>query len=259
MTRLSWDGTESRQHEAGVDRGVFYPSVGPGVPWNGLIKVLETVESTGSTVTYIDGKKTVNQIELGTFAADISAFTYPDEMMPYDGFAEPMYTGQKRPTFNLSYRSLIGNGAQGLSYGYRLHLIFNCMLSPTPRANDTLNDVSKIMDFEWKLSTTPVATPFSRPTAHFVIDSRNVVPEALEAIENLLYGTNDTASIFPTVQQILDIFEANAIFIVVNNGDGTATVTGPDDWVFPVGDDQVSISSPSFNQIDTVHILATSY
>lgn len=258
--RISWDDPGSRLFEAGVDRGVFFPKGGQGVPWNGLLSVKEAVDNEGSSIMYVDGQKIINQLQLGDFAADISAITYPDELYPYDGYQKPIFSGQARPLFNLSYRSLIGDGREGLSYGYRLHLIFNCMLTPANRVNQTMNDQMDISNFEWKLSTVPVATPYNRPTAHFMLDSPNLEPGALTAVENMLYGIDGGEnSIFPTVQQLLDIFEANAIFIVVDNGNGTVTITGPDDWVLPIGSDQVSITSPSFNQIDDIHILAKSY
>jgi hypothetical protein len=258
--RLTWDELGSHQYETGVDRGVFYPSVGSGVPWNGLVNVKETVENDGTLTTYVDGARIINQLQLGQFGADISAFTYPDELMPYDGYTSPMYSGQHRRRFHLSYRSQIGSDTKDTSYDYRLHLIFNCLLTPTIRENNSLNNNSETLLFEWKLSTIPVALPHNRPTSHFMLDSRDVQPDALAAIENILYGIDGGSNAtFPTVQQILDVFEANAIFIVVDNGDGTATITGPDEWVHSVGTDQVFINSPSFNEIDPVHILTTSY
>lgn len=260
MTRISWDSPGSRLFEAGVDRGVFFPKTGPGVPWNGLTSVKESVEDEGSVITYVDGQRIINQLQLGQFAADISAITYPDEMYPYDGYAQPMYSGQPRPLFNLSYRSLIGNDVEGLSYGYRLHLIYNCLLTPTNRVNETLNDASDISEFTWKLSTTSLATPYNRPTPHFIIDSTLASSGALEAIENLLYGvTTGNDPTFPTVQQLLSIFDNNPVFMVLDNGDGTATITAPDDWVYLVAANQYYISSPSVTTIDAARILAKSY
>jgi hypothetical protein len=258
--RISWDDSGSRLFEAGVDRGVFFPKSGPGVPWNGLTSVKETTEGEGALVVYADGQKIINQVELGDFAADISAITYPNEMYPYDGYQEEIYSGQPRTLFSLSYRSMIGNDVEGLSYGYRLHLVFNCMLSPTNRVYETLNDQSDIPDFEWKLSTRPVANPYNRPSSHFMIDSPSVEPGTLTAVENILYGVDGGSDpIFPTVKQLVDIFEANAIFTVVDNSDGTATITGPDDWVYPVATNQYHIESPSVTNIDDTHILARSY
>ena len=236
--RLTWDDAGSRIYEAGVDRGVFYPKNGIGVPWNGLTSVKEAVEGDGLVVAYVDGQKIVNQVELGQFSADISAFTYPNEMYPYDGFGT-YFAGQPRPTFNLSYRSMIGSDTEGLSYGYRLHLIFNCLLQPTNRSNDSLNAGSDIQEFTWKLTTTPVVNPYNRPSSHFFIDSPNVEAGALAAVENMLYGQAGIEPAFPTIQQLIDIFEANAIFVVIDNGDGTATYTGLTGWV-----DQEDVTDP---------------
>lgn len=244
--RISWDDPGSRLFEAGVDRGVFFPKTGLGVPWNGLLSIKESVDNEGSAVVYVDGQKIINQLQLGDFAADISAITYPDEMYPYDGYQQPMFSGQARPLFNLSYRSLIGSDREGLSYGYRLHLIFNCMLAPSNRVNQTMNDQMDISNFEWKLSTVPVATPYNRPSSHFMLESPNLEPGALTAVENMLYGVDGGMNpTFPTVQQLLTIFEANAIVIVVDNGDGTATITGPDANVHMVNADTAELSWPN--------------
>lgn len=257
--KISWDDAGSRKYEAGVDRGVFFPKTGPGVAWNGLTSVKESVDNTGSVVTYADGQKIVNQLQLGSFSADISALTYPDTMLPYDGY-QSLLSGQKRNLFNLSYRSLIGNDTKGTAYNYRLHLVFNCMLAPSNRSHDTVNDSSSMSTFDWKLSTIPVATPYNRPTSHFMIESANVQPGALLALENILYGISNGADpMFPTIQQLLAIFEANSIFTVVDNGNGTATITGPDDQVFSVAANQYKIVSPSVNNLDLTQILATSY
>lgn len=260
MTKLSWDIIGDRHYEAGVDRGVFYPSVGPGVSWSGLTAVRESVANDGSLVSYMDGQKIVNQLQLGDFSATVTALTYPDEMMPYDGYSE-LLSSQKRKSFHLSYRSLIGNGAQDLSYGYRLHLIYNCLLKPTQRANQSVNENSEAQEFSWDLSTLPLATPYDRPTSHFFIDSPNVEQAALTAVETMLYGSDGIDPAMPSVSQLLAIFEANAIFTVTNHGNGTATVTGPAGWVDQDGSDPTkwTLTSPSIAQLDTHTYLARSY
>lgn len=256
---LTWDDAGSRKFEAGVDRGVFYPLTGVGVPWNGLTSVKESVENEGSLVIYVDGQKVINKMQLGTFAANISAVTYPDELYPYDGY-QAIPQGQPQALFNLSYRTLVGSDIENLSYGYRLHLIFNCLLIPTAKSNDTITTSVDISDFEWTLTTVPVATPYSRATAHFIIDSTVVEEASLIAIENILYGQDDGPDPrFPSVEEILAIFETNAIFTVVDNGDGTATITGPDDWVYEVAPDQWMISSPSVTFPEDPYVFVRSY
>lgn len=231
MTNLLWGATGRDIYEAGVDRGVFYPAVGPGVAWEGLTSVEEHEDSSVSAIIYVDGQKRVQQVDLGSFSAKITAFTYPDEFEPYDGYAEQVFSGQKRDLFNFTYRSLVG--VTNDIFSYKLHLIYNCLAQPTTRSNVTTDTNTDILDFTWELTTTPVALPFYRPTAHIIIDSDEVTVGSLAAIENLLYGSAGTDPRMPSIPEILAIFEANAVFIVTDHGDGTATISGPDDQVFP--------------------------
>jgi hypothetical protein len=259
--KLSWDEVGTHEYEVGVDRGVFYPQTGPGVPWNGLLKVNEEAQGTGQLAIYIDGQRRTNQLDLGTFGGSIEAFTYPDEFLPYDGYSEPMFSGQKRPEFDLTYRTLLADDISGTDRGYRLHLVYNCMVTPSNRTNGTLNASVDISTFNWKLSTRPEALPYDRPTAHLYLESPNVEGAALSAIENILYGTSTTNPRMPTIAEIIAIFEANAIFIVINHGDGTATVTGPDDWVFPDAIDPTlwTLASPSIFPLGDHQYKVSSY
>lgn len=227
--RLTWDTSGSRRFESGVSRGVFYPATDPGVPWNGLTAVKERVEKSGNAIIYHDGRRTVNQIELGTFAATIEALTYPDEFELYDGYSEPVFSGQLRKTFNFSYCTFLGDDILGPEAAYRLHLVSNCLAEPTERDNETLN--SDILEFSWDITTTPIALPYNRPTSHVFIDSDKVLPNVLAAIETILYGGEGTDPRFPGIAELLSIFEANALFTVIDNGDGTVTVIGSDEAV----------------------------
>jgi hypothetical protein len=55
----------------------------------------------------------------------------------------------------------------------------------------------------------------------------------------------------PDPQEIFDIFEANSILRVVDNGDGTFTVTGPDDAITMLDDTTFEIDWPSVVVIDS--------
>lgn len=259
--RLTWDDIGSRHYDAGIDRGVFYPSDGPGVAWNGLTAINETVANADSSVIYLDGLKQVNQLGLGDFAATIEAFTYPDEFMPYDGYSEPMFTGQARPQFNLSYRTQMFHDTTGESVGYRLHLVYNCLVKPTTRNLPTLNDGVDISAFSWDLSTVPLALPYDRPTAHLYLESTGVELNALTAIESIIYGSADDDPRIPGMGELLGIFESNAIFTVIDNGDGTATVIGPDDWVYPDPTDPTlwTLTSPSVYPLSDILYKTSSY
>jgi hypothetical protein len=216
---LVWD---SRDFESGIDRGVFFPQNGIGVPWNGLTSIAEDTEGFAQSSYYVDGQKQVNQVDLGSFSATVEAFTYPDEFLPYDGYSKPIFTGQVRPTFNLSYRTFVNET------DYKLHLVYNCMVKPTVRDNATLNSSLDILAFSWNLTTTPVAFPYDRPTSHIFLDSRFVDPATLTIIEDILYGSDGLDPRFPSIVEFLGIFEANALITITDHGDGSFTADGPD-------------------------------
>lgn len=249
MTKLNWNANGERIYGAGVDRGVLYPSTGPGVAWDGLVSVDENISDFNTRVTYMDGQKVQTQVNLGIFAAQISAVTYPLEFEVHDGFAEDGWSGQSRESFNFSYRTMLANEVEGEEYGYEIHLVFNALASPATKDYRTLDDSVSPTTFAWDISTTPEVVADGRPSSHVVINSRQVYPAALAAIENLLYGALENPPTFPTMQELLDLFESFAIFKVVDQGNGIATVSGPDSAVFSTGVDTAMFDWPSVVQL----------
>ena len=254
MTELTWDAPGDRYFETGVDRGVFYPQNAAGVAWNGLVTVKESVENTGQSTYYVDGQKQINQLNLGDFAATIEAITYPDEFLPYDGYVDN-FSGQNRPRFNFTYRTLLGNDIQGTDPGYRLHLVYNCQVKPTAQTNSSLNTSPSTSLFSWDLSTVPVPVQDARASAHFIVDSTQVDPGIIFAIESYLYGTVSTDPQFPDISQLIGIFEANSVYVIIDNGDGSWTATGPDE-AFNIAGSVFSIEWPwvEFLDMDTYKI-----
>ena len=183
MSKLNWDDIGKTTYNAGVDRGVFYPNIGSGIVWNGLLHVQN----------FLDG------------SAILEAITYPDDFLPFDGYTKLMFAGQIRPLFNLSYRTLMGNGAQ--EHDYKLHLLYNCLAIPSLRHISLLNNKPDESTFTWDLSTTAVAIRDAKPSAHIILDATQVDPKVMIVIENYLYGTDSIESAFPTVAQLFDMFE----------------------------------------------------
>lgn len=211
MVRLVWDAHGERYFEGGADRGVLYVSGKPGVPWNGLKAVNETSVESEAKPFYLEGYKYLNLAAAGEFAATIEAFYSPGEFDLCDGTA-PVYNGlaatqQPRKKFGLSYRTLVGNDFDGIDHAYKIHLVYNALATPSPRNNQTLGGAITPMDFQWNLTTQPPLRPNIRPTAHFVIDSRETPPELLAQIENILYGSSPgPAARLPELDEIMDIF-----------------------------------------------------
>lgn len=215
MAILTWDQTGQRFYETGVDRGVLYTPNGSGVynngyAWNGLVSVTESPSGAEATPLYADNIKYLNLVSAETFGATLEAYTYPDQFAQYDGMVTPQ-TGvtigqQPRKTFGLSYRTRLGNDVSGESLGYKLHLVYGCIASPSEKAYSTINDSPEAITFSWEISTTPVPVTGYQPTALIVIDSTKVSPTDLAEIEQFLYGTVGTDPSLPTPDQVLAIF-----------------------------------------------------
>ena len=200
MAKLVWDRTGDRLYETGVKNGVLYiPTSGvysKGVAWNGLTAVTESPSGAEATALYADDIKYLNLMSNEEFGATIEAYTYPDEFAECDGSAsltEGVYIGQQaRKTFGLCYRTTLGNDAKGNDYGYKLHIIYGAMASPSEKAYSTINDSPDAITFSWELSTTPVAVANFKPTASLTIDSTKVDPQKLATLEEILYGKDGT-------------------------------------------------------------------
>lgn len=211
MARLRWNSVGERFFQTGLDRGVLYPMKGRGVPWNGLVSVDESPSGGDAQAYYVDGLKTVNEAQPEEFEATISAYTYPEEFETIDGSAIGesgiSYGQQPRQKFNLSYRTKVGNDVDGVDHAYKIHLIFNALAAPSSVSNQTMDDEVEPSTFSWDITTTPELVSGRLPTAHISIDSRNTPAETLSALEDILYGTSKKNPRFPTMSEIIDLFD----------------------------------------------------
>ena len=199
--KLVWDKTGEHYYETGVKNGVLYPmsasgTYPKGVAWNGLTAITESPSGAEATALYADDIKYLNLMSNEEFGATVEAYTYPDEFAECDGSAsltEGVYIGQQaRKTFGLCYRTTLGNDSKGNDYGYKLHIIYGAMASPSEKAYSTINDSPDAITFSWELSTTPVAVANFKPTASLTIDSTKVDAEKLATLEEILYGKDGT-------------------------------------------------------------------
>ena len=196
MSKLIWDKTGERYYETGVKNGVLYiPTEGvysKGVAWNGLTAVTESPSGAEATALYADDMKYLSLYSAEEFGATIEAYTYPDEFAQCDGsgeLAKGVSIGQQtRKTFGLCYRTTVGNDTDGNDYGYKLHMIYGCMASPSEKAYATINDSPDAITFSWEVTTTPVSVAGFKPTASITIDSTKADPTKLAALEDILYG-----------------------------------------------------------------------
>lgn len=214
---LVWDAAGERLYETGVKKGVLYVQgdagkYPKGVAWNGLTGVTESPSGAEANAIYADDMKYLNLYSAEEFGATIEAYTYPDEFAECDGSAE-LTKGvnigqQKRKAFGMCYRTVLGNDITGEDYGYKLHIIYGAMASPSEKAYATINDSPEAITFSWEITTTPVNVAGLKPTASLVIDSTKADPTKLTALETILYGSESADPRLPLPDEIKTLMTA---------------------------------------------------
>lgn len=215
MSKIVWDKTGERFYETGNKKGVLYPmedgAYGAGVAWNGLINVNHSPSGAEATPLYADDIKYLNLVSAEDFAYSIEAYTYPEEFAECDGsgtLVAGVSIGQQvRKLFGFSHVTTIGNDVKSNNYGYKIHLIYNCLAAPSEKSYATVNDSPEAITFSWEISTTPVEVEGFKPTAILTIDSTKVDPVKLAALEAMLYGDDDTEPHLPLPNEVAALFK----------------------------------------------------
>ena len=211
MAKIVWDETGKRLYEVGVRNGVLYPiqeggEYSLGVPWNGLTAVTESPSGAEATPLYADDIKYLNLMSAEEFGATIEAYTYPEEFAACDGSAELVDGAtigqQARTTFGLCYRTVLGNDVKNDNYGYKLHLIYGCLASPSEKGYNTINDSPEAITFSWEVKSTPVNVTGFKPTSVVIVDSTKVSANGLKALEDALYGTEQKEARLPLPDEV---------------------------------------------------------
>lgn len=213
MPKLTWDKIGERFYETGVNKGVLYPlntetnEYDEGFAWNGLVSVSESPSGAEPSPQYADNIKYLNLMSAEEFGATIECFTYPEQFEECDGSRSVakgvIVTQQSRKTFGFAYQNLIGNDVVGNDYGYKIHLVYGCLASPSEKTRSTVNESPEAATLSYELSTTPVEAPTGfKPTAHVVIDSTKTDPTKLAALEAILYGDDTNKARLPLPTEI---------------------------------------------------------
>jgi hypothetical protein len=221
MSRLEWGLDKS--YAQGVDRGALYLGVYPGIAWNGLVSVDESVVGGEVSTHYFNGTSYLGLISSDIFACAVSAYTYPEELEDHIG------------NFGFTYRNQVPNG-------YQIHLVYQAAGVLAPMAWRTIGASPELALFRWDFTTSPPPMIGIRPTSHFVIDTRYVHPANLALLEDMLYGTESTDPYLPDMAFILEEFGSNVYVTITDHGDGTWTADGPDDLVHLTGPTEFEIS-----------------
>lgn len=211
MSKIVWDAIGDHIFETGVRNGVLYlkgaeGTYNTGVAWNGLTSVSESPEGAEPTDLYADDIKYLTLMSAENFKATIEAYTYPVEFEECDGsatIAKGVVIGQQpRKPFGLCYRTAIGNDTDGNEHGYKLHIVYGCLASPSEKQYSTINDSPEAITFSWEVSATPVNVPGKKPAATLIIDSTKADKSKLTALEAILYGSEADEPRLPLPEEI---------------------------------------------------------
>lgn len=214
--KLKWDQTGERIYETGVSNGVLYVqkangSYDNGVAWNGLSTVTESPSGAESNAIYADNIKYLALTSAEEFGATVEAYTYPDKFAECDGSAEVadgVIIGQQdRKAFGMAYKTIVGNDTEKNTHGYKLHMIYGATAAPSEKGYSTVNDSPEPITLSWELSTTPVEVTGYKPTATLVIDSTKANSEKLKALEDILFGSDETEARLPMPNEVISLMK----------------------------------------------------
>lgn len=254
MSRIVWDHTGQRQFEVGVDRGVLYTPGSSPVAWNGLTAVLEKRDGEGTKPYYLEGVKYFDDPSLSDYRATLQAVTYPDEFSSFDGVQDlgnGLYFENQIPkTFGLSYRTLLGNNLEGSDLGYRIHLLYNLTATPSNRNYSSISTEVRPTEFSWDISGVPEIVAGRRPTSHVVLDSTKMNPRLLQKMEDILYGNALINGSLPPLSTVVSLIVDWALIAIVDNGDGTWSATGPEEYITMLDAKTFQIVSTAASYID---------
>jgi len=198
---LAWDAAGERMYQTGVDRVVLYVQDGSGdyplgVAWNGVISISENPTGGEPSPLYADNLKYLQLMSLEELGLSIEAYMYPDAFEVCDGGEEPIaglkITGQTRAVFGLSWRTVHGNDVLGNAYGYKLHLAYGLLASPSEKSNTSINDSPEAVTFSWDLTSTPETAAGYLASSKLTVDSELAGATQLGLLEDALWGTDPT-------------------------------------------------------------------
>jgi hypothetical protein len=193
----------------------------------------------------------------GDFTGRLKAFTYPDEFDEVNGTPEVTdglnYYNQPSKSFNLSYRTRIGNDIDGENHGYKIHILYNLVAKPEDYSFASQSDSLSPIEFGWTITGTPPKFEKLRPTIHISIDSRNAPPEILSMLEDILYGTDVSEPSLPSLEDISELFGYLGALIIVDHGDGTwSAIDESDSYITMIDSTTFQIDDADATYLDSV-------
>ena len=212
MSKMLWDQNGERLYETGIEQVALFPCTNgaydKGVPWNGVTAVNITPSGGEPTALWANNRKYVTLMSTEEIGGTIEAYMFPDEWAECDGSSAVVpgvYFGQQtRKTFGLVGKSLIGNDTEFNKHGYKLHIIYGGLASPSEKPHASVNESPEVDPMSWEFTTTPVDVNIDdcEPLSYIYIDSTKVDADKLAALEAIIYGTEEAEPRLPLPDEI---------------------------------------------------------
>ena len=221
MPELKWDTLGERYYETGVSNAAIYvknassDTYQSGISWSGVISVNDQLETDDPEPLLDHGIPYFYSYGLSRPILNVAAYTYPEELLDCLGYEQEAGYPWKIPTdskqlFGFTYKSLIGNDSDGNDRAYKLHLFYNCMITPGEESQfgTVTNEIEPmsipfiIYPASFKMTVNGVV----KALTHLVFDSRWFESShgtyKLDRLCNYLYGKKDGNPSFPAPDQI---------------------------------------------------------
>lgn len=201
--KLRWDQIGEKYYETGDKEAVFYKQAADGTypvgeAWSGITGFTESPEGADTTDLWADDQKYLSIRATETYGFTITAYAFPVSFMECDGTAIPvagvLLGQQARKAFGFVIKTTVGNDIDFNDHAYKLHLVYGATVNPSSRDYSTVNDSPEAVEFSWDGTTTPINVPGFKPISCITIDSRTANPNALEALEQKLFGVDGIIS-----------------------------------------------------------------
>lgn len=215
----------------GVDRGFLFVKDVGNFPWSGLTSV--DYQDSGGRLEryYIDGVAYFKNHLAGNFACSVTSLSDPFHDNDVD-------LGQT--IFGFSFReNFICDGEEH----YRLHLVYGLTMVMVGSTVETVTYSGNVGSYSWTGETIPVDLD-GAIGSHIILDSTLLYPWVLHDIEAFLYGPGDGLGTPPSLETLYEFLETMN-FIVIDHGDGRATMTGHSVMLRMLDATECLISSPT--------------
>ena len=177
-----------------------------GEAWNGVTKIEELSTDTVNETIFYDGTQLRSSQQVDICGLKLECITLPSDLSG---------------NFNLCWRTFRNGVAE-------YHLVWNLTAKLSNETDVTLNATPGAKRYSMELVPTPSESGEMRPTAHLILSTSEIEDFTLGPIMDMLHGSDTSQAIFPTIDELLEFYDAFATLWVEDHGDGTFTITGPD-------------------------------